>query len=102
MCYRNQKQEKAIVKSVQGHSRLQNERDILRRFQSRAPTLRPLTDEIIEPSEPPAIVLKYLDTDLLRESALQRLTRPEIKTVSKSILEALKVLHEDGFVHTGI
>lgn len=90
-----------MIKSVR-HFRLQNERDVLKRFQSRTSCLRPLIDEIEDPSDPPALVLKHLDDDLLSASAAQRLTRLEIKNVAKKTLEALKVLHEDGYVHTGM
>jgi hypothetical protein len=72
-----------VVKSVAGHWRLHNERDVLKRFQARAPTLRPLLDEIEDPAEPSAIVLKYLDDDLTKASRKQRLTRQEIKYVAK-------------------
>lgn len=89
-----------IVKSVR-HFRLENERDVLKRFQPRTPFIRPLIDEIVDPSDPPAIVLKHLDDHLLNASASQRLTSREIKYVARRILEALRVLHEDGFVHTG-
>ncbi|GLA63664.1 hypothetical protein AtubIFM55763_003436 [Aspergillus tubingensis] len=91
-----------VVKSVEGHWRLHNERDVLNRFQSRCPNLRPLLDEIQDPVEPPAIILKYLDDDVTRASRKQRLTRPELKYVAKNVLEALQVLHEDGYVHTDI
>ncbi|KAF7594888.1 hypothetical protein BBP40_007922 [Aspergillus hancockii] len=90
-----------IIKSVH-HFRLQNERDVIKRFQHRTPFLRPLIDEIVEPSNPPAIVLKHLDDHLLNASVSQRLTSQEIKYVARSVLEALKVLHEDNFVHTDI
>lgn len=90
-----------MVKGVEGHWRLHNERDILKRFQGRSPTLRPLVDEIEDPVEPPAIVLKYLDDDLSKASRKQSLTRSEIKYVAKNILDALQMLHEDGYVHTG-
>jgi hypothetical protein len=90
-----------VVKSVAGHWRLHNERDVLKRFQARAPTLRPLLDEIEDPAEPPAIVLKHLDDDLTKTSRKQRLTRQEIKYVAKNVLEALQVLHKDGYTHTG-
>ncbi|KAL2217265.1 serine/threonine protein kinase [Thermoascus aurantiacus ATCC 26904] len=50
-----------------------------------------------QPADPPAIVLKYLDDDLLNASAARRLTTSDIKYVSKKVLEALKVLHEDGY-----
>ncbi|KAJ9232237.1 hypothetical protein DTO166G5_6390 [Paecilomyces variotii] len=93
---RTQSNEPVVVKSVY-HFRLQNERDVLKRFQSRTPFIRPLLDEI---ADPPAIVLKHLDDHLLNASISKRLTSSEIKYVARGILEALKVLHEDGFVHT--
>jgi hypothetical protein len=43
-----------------------------------------------------------LDDDLLNASAAERLTRFEIKYAVRRTLEALKVLHEDGYVHTGM
>ena len=97
----NQQENPVVVKSVEGHWRLHNERDILKRFQARTPTLRPLLDEVEDPAEPPAIVLKYLDDDITRASRKQRLTRQEIKYVARNVLEALQVLHEDGYAHTG-
>lgn len=90
-----------MVKSVEGHFRLHNERDVLKRFQGRTPALRPLLDEIEDPAEPPAIVLKYLDDDVRKASRKHRLTRPEIKHVARNVLEALQVLHKDGYVHSG-
>ncbi|RMD39624.1 hypothetical protein DV735_g5502, partial [Chaetothyriales sp. CBS 134920] len=79
----NQEEKRVVVKSVEGHWRLHNERDILKRFQRRTPNLRPLLDEIEDPAEPPAIVLKHLDDDLTRASRKQRLTRQEIKYVAR-------------------
>ena len=78
-----------------------NERDVLKRFQHRTPYLRPLIDEIEGESLPSTIALKFLDDDLLRASVKKALNRKEIKYVSKRILEALKVLHDDNYVHTG-
>jgi serine/threonine protein kinase len=80
---------------------VENERDVLTRFQNRTPYLRPLIDEIQEPSDPLTIVLKYLEDHLLNASIKKTLNRKELKYVSRRILEALKVLHEDGYVHTG-
>jgi serine/threonine protein kinase len=60
-----------------------------------------LTDEIEEPSDPPTIVLEYLEDHLLNASIKKTLNRKELKYVSRRILEALKVLHEEGCVHTG-
>ena len=99
---RSQKNEqRVVIKSVRCHFRVKNERDILRRFQGRTPYLRPLIDEIEEPSEPVTIVLKYLDDNFQNASNKRTLSRKELKYVSKRILEALSTLHEDGFVHTG-
>ncbi|KAH6669515.1 putative serine/threonine protein kinase [Halenospora varia] len=96
-------QEKSVViKSVEGHWRLYNERDVLRRLQGWASTIRPLLDEIKYPVKPPVIVLKYLDDDITRALRKQKLTRQEIKYVAKNVLRALAVLHEDGYVHTDI
>lgn len=102
ICDRNLKDDYCIIKSIQNHWRLQNEASILKRFQNTTPSLRPLLDEILEPVEPASIVLKYLDKDLLQESRRERLSRPDIKSVARTILLALKVLHKDGLVHTDV
>lgn len=99
--HRNQVEEMVVIKSVKGHPRVENERDVLKRFQHRTPHLRPLIDEIQEPSDPPTIVLKYLDDHLLSASIKKTLNRKELKYVTRRVLEALKVLHEDDYVHTG-
>jgi len=97
---KTQRNQAVIVKSVY-HFRLQNERDVLKRFQCQTPFIRPLLDEIVDPSDPPAIILKHLDDHLLNASVSKRLTSQEIRYIARRILEALKVLHENGFVHTG-
>ena len=99
--HRNQAEETVVIKGVQGHPRVENERDVLISFQDRTPYLRPLIDEIEEPPDPPTIVLKYLEDNLLNASIKKTLNRKELKYVSRRILEALKVLHEDCYVHTG-
>jgi len=63
--------------------------------------MRPIVDEVINESIPPTIVLEHLDDDLLHASSSQRLTTLEIKHVARRVLEALSVLHEHAFVHTG-
>jgi hypothetical protein len=60
-----------------------------------------LIDEIEEPSQPPTIVLKHLDDHLLNASTKETLNRKELKYISRCVLEALMVLHKDGYVHTG-
>ncbi|KAL2149758.1 hypothetical protein VTH82DRAFT_8410 [Thermothelomyces myriococcoides] len=98
----NQDHKKCIFKSIRDNWRLQNEADILKRYQDQTPFLRPLLDEITGPSDPPSIVLKHLDSDLLTESNRKRLSRPETKQGAKCVLEALRVLHKDGLVHTDV
>lgn len=86
------------------HWRLENERDVLLRFQDRAPGLRTLVDEIQHADgelEAPAIVLRWAEDDALNASSGRRFTRREVKVVAKTVLEALVVLHGEGFVHTG-
>ncbi len=78
----SQSEQTVVIKSVRNF-RLENERDILKRFQSQTSSLRPLIDEIEDPFDPPALVLKHLDDDLLNASAAQRLTRLEFKNVAK-------------------
>ncbi|KAE8333923.1 serine/threonine protein kinase [Aspergillus sergii] len=97
----SQSKETVVVKSVR-HFRLQNERDILLRFQNRAPYFRRLLDEIEDPAGPPALILRHLDNDLLQESNRRKFTRIEVKFVAKRVLNALAVLHGDGYVHTDI
>jgi hypothetical protein len=46
-------------------------------------------------------VLRHLDDHLLRASIEKGLNRKEIKDVARRILEALSVLHPDGYIHTG-
>ncbi|EFQ36556.1 serine/threonine protein kinase [Colletotrichum graminicola] len=99
---RDHNKSKCIVKSIRGHWRLQNEANVLERYQSKTPFLRPIIDKVIEPTDPPSIILRHLDSELLTESKKKRLTRPEIKQVARCILEALLILHKDGMVHTDL
>jgi hypothetical protein len=79
---RNQKQENVVIKSIQDHPRIENERDALKRFQSHTPYLRPLVDEIEEPRSPNTIALRYLQIDPLDTSIAKILNRKELKHVS--------------------
>lgn len=98
--YRNKIDQTVVIKSAR-HFRIANEKDILRKFQPGTPYPRPLVDEILEPADPPAIVLRHLEDDLLDATNATKLNRMEVRYVSKRVLEALKVLHKDGYVHTG-
>ena len=98
---RNAIQETVVIKSVRGHFRVANERDVLRRFGGQSPCIRPLLDEIVEPPEPVTIVLRYLESNLLRASTEKKLNRVELKYVSRRVLQALRALHSQGYVHSG-
>ncbi|KKZ64790.1 hypothetical protein EMCG_09310 [[Emmonsia] crescens] len=93
-----QNKQTVIIKSVQ-HFHLENKQDVLKHFQIQSPFFHSLLDEIINPADPPAIVLKHLDNHLLNASASRELAIIEIKYIAKSILEGLKLLHSEGFVH---
>jgi hypothetical protein len=97
--HRNSSGETVVIKGV-NHSRIKTERDVLRKYQDRLP-IRPLVDEILEPTEPPGIVLKYLESDLMSVSSKKTLNRSEIKYVARIVLTTLAALHQDGYVHTG-
>jgi serine/threonine protein kinase len=99
---RNHVQQLVIVKSVLNHPRVANERDVLARFTGQSPYVRPMVDEIVEPAEPVTIVLRHLDSTLLRASIEKTLTRKELKYVSRRILDVLRVMHSEGFVHADI
>ena len=60
--------------------------------------IRQMVDDI---ENPPALVLEYLDDNLLDVSSRERLQGSDVKVVARTALEALAVLHENGFVHTG-
>ncbi|PGG99668.1 STE/STE20 protein kinase [Helicocarpus griseus UAMH5409] len=102
ICLGSNKTGQAVVIKSARHFRIRNERYVLRRFQSRTAHVRSLIDEIIDPADPPAIVLKHLEDELLTASNSKKMSGREIRYVSKRFLEALKVLHEDGYVHTDI
>ncbi|KAF2663521.1 serine/threonine protein kinase [Microthyrium microscopicum] len=97
---KNSLKETVVVKSVADHPRVENERDNLRRFQEQTPCIRPILDEVVNTSIPTTIILKHLDTTLLDASIKRNLNRKELKYVSRRVLEAIQVLHADGYVHT--
>jgi len=87
-----------VIINIPPKYRLDNERDVLKHFHAR-PGIRQLLDET---QNPPTLVLKHLDDNLLSASNSKRLEKSEIKLVAKGILEALQELHKDCYVHTGI
>ena len=89
-----------IVKSV-NHFRLQNERDVLLRFQPRTQHIRSLLNEVDPGTASHALVMRWLDDDLLNVTRRRQLASSEVKFVAKGVLEALQALHADGYVHTG-
>ena len=97
---RSQKNQKVVVKGADNRH-LRKERNILRRFQVKSNLIRPLLDEV-EDNSTPAIVLRHLDDNVHHASVNKRLTRQEVKYIARKVLEALYVLHEEGFVHTGM
>ncbi|KAK2051138.1 serine/threonine protein kinase [Colletotrichum caudatum] len=98
----NKSGRKCIVKSIQGHWHLKNEVFVLCKYQAISPLFCLLEDKIMEPPDPPFIILQYLNSDLSAKSKRQKLSRPDIKKVAKSVLEALYILHRDGMVYTDI
>lgn len=78
-----------------------NERDVLKVFAPRSKYIRPLLDEIVDPAKPTTIVLSHLQSTLLQASVQQKLNRTELKYICRGVLEALVVMHNEGYVHAG-
>lgn len=87
-----------VIKSIR-HARIENERHILKLFQN--DRLRRLIDEVEEPGDPPALVLKYYDCHVGEVTKEVGLSPREARFVARSVLEGLAVLHENGYVHSG-
>lgn len=79
-----------VIKSVR-HFRLENERDVLKRFQDRTPYIRPLLDQIVDPLDSPAIVLRHLNDHLLNASASQISEAEVLKEDRDFILKIMKL-----------
>ncbi|KAI0997085.1 hypothetical protein K3495_g11102 [Podosphaera aphanis] len=77
----------------------ESERDLLRRFQGRTSYIRPMIDEIDGLVDPNSIVLRYLDDHLYDVSGSKKLNLKEVKYVSRIMLKALNMLHENGYIH---
>ena len=85
-----------VIKRAPPHL-LSNEREILGIVQNHT-CFRQMIDNIESPS---SLVLEYLDDNLLDVCSRKRLEGSDLKLVARIVLEALAVLHENGFVYTG-
>lgn len=77
---------------------LNNERHVLEDVRDNH-CIRPIIDTS---DDPPSLILKYLDDNLLNASNAKKLGRADIKYVARTLLQALETLHSRGYVHTGI
>ncbi|EDN05662.1 predicted protein [Histoplasma mississippiense (nom. inval.)] len=89
--------QKYIVKSAPPH-RLDNERAILKTLGHQS-GVRRLVDDI---QNPPLLVLQYYDDNLLNCCRTKSVEGRELKTVAKTVLQALAALHNQGLVHTDV
>jgi serine/threonine protein kinase len=80
------------------NSSLEDQRPAIEAFRG-SPFIRQQVDEATNPT---AVVLEYLNEDLLSLSSKRRLKMPEIKAIGKRILQAICSMHQSGYVHTGI
>ena len=85
-----------VIKRAPSHL-LSIEREVLGIVQNHT-CIRQMIDNIESPS---SLVLEYLDDNLLDVCSRKRLEGSDVKVVARIVLEALAVLHENGFVHTG-
>ncbi|KJX93686.1 serine/threonine protein kinase [Zymoseptoria brevis] len=95
-------QRQQVIVKYADHWRIRNERDVLLRFQARTPHIRPLLDHVEDESGNLILILKFLAEDALHTLGDRQFTRAEVKYIGRSVLEALKTLHADGFVHTDV
>ena len=85
-----------VIKRAPPHL-LSIEREVLEIVKNRT-CIRQMIDNIENPS---SLVLEYLDDNLLDVCSRKRLESSDLKVVARTVLEALALLHENGFVHTG-
>ena len=86
-----------VIKRAPPHL-LSIERDVLGGVLRNHTCIRQMIDTLESPS---SLVLEYLDDNLLDVCSRKRLEGSDVKLVARVVLEALAVLHEKGFVHTG-
>ena len=95
--HRDENQTTVILKTAPA-KRLEMESKLLKLLKNHS-SFRQVLDRL---DNPPVLVLEYLEKNLMEVAHQQRLSRPVIKCVAKGVLEALSVLHDRGFVHTGL
>lgn len=95
--YRSSTSQKVTVKTASDRP-LKNESRVLEAIHDN-PHIRLCIDTS---NDPPSLVLKYLDDNLLNASNEKKLERAEIKFVARNVLQALEALHSRGYVHGGI
>lgn len=93
---RSATQQKVTIK-LAPKDRFDNELRVLQTVKANQ-SIRPLVDAT---EDPPCLVLRYLDDNLLDASNDKRLDKSDIKFVARSVLTALEALHKQGYVHTG-
>ncbi|EEP78590.1 predicted protein [Uncinocarpus reesii 1704] len=71
---------------------------VLERYEKH-PGIRRLVDQI---QDPPLLVLRYFDDNLLNLSKSRIIEGRELKLVARTVLQALAALHGDGFIHTDV
>ncbi|KAE8373340.1 kinase-like domain-containing protein [Aspergillus bertholletiae] len=76
--------ETVVIKGVEIHPRVKNERDVLKRFQNKTSGLQPIVDEIEDPPQ-------------TTTARARPLNRKGLRFVSLCILDALNGLHEGGY-----
>ena len=85
-----------VVKSAEPYL-MKTERKVLELMRDHT-CIRQKIDDV---ESPPSMVLEYFDDNLLDVCSRKRLIGSDVKMVARSVLEALAILHEAGFVHTG-
>lgn len=95
-CGSDENARQVVIKGAAPHL-LSIERDILEIVRNHT-CVRQMIDNI---ESPPSLVLEYLDDNLLDVCSRKRLESSDVKVVARTVLEALAVLHENGFAHTG-
>ncbi|KAI1122170.1 kinase-like domain-containing protein [Nemania abortiva] len=94
---------RTVVVKYDEPGRINNERDLLKRFHDTA-LFRPLIDEIefTDSEKPLAIVLEHYDCDIGEISKKQGLSTREAKYLGSRVLKALCALHANGYIHTDV